>query len=216
MQPLIFDVECTGSQRNKANPFDPRNKMCCVSSYAFNWERPLVQEIEYADEPYQHHLEILQGNINAADILVGFNLKFDIHWVRRYHIFLNDKVRVWDCQLFYFIQSNQTKRFPSLNDVALHYNLPTKLDIVATEYWDKGLDTDQVPWDILSEYAAYDAELTGNIFKKQYEEFQQLPKNRQNLILLHMRDLLVLEEMEFNGSKYNVDLSLSMGHKRNC
>lgn len=211
MIPLIFDTENTGAQRNKANPFDNRNSCCCISFRSTRNDVAGIYKIEYDEDPYKQQLDNFQKEIDACDILVGFNLKYDLHWIKRYGILWGSR-RVWDTQLFYFIQSNQTKRFPSLNDVAVHYGFPTKLDVVATEYWDKGLDTDQVPWDILEEYALYDAELTYNIFQKQYEEFKQLPKNRRNLILLQMKDLLVLQEMEYNGSKYNTALSIAMGN----
>jgi DNA polymerase I-like protein with 3'-5' exonuclease and polymerase domains len=101
-----------------------------------------------------------------------------------------------------------------MNMVAAHWGVEQKIDVVKTEYWEKGLDTDQVPWDILSEYAMWDVDpVNRQIFEKQYAEFLTLPDARRKLIQLHMRDLLVLEEMEFNGAKYNITLSRQMGDK---
>lgn len=209
MNPLVWDSECTGAQRNKGNPFDPRNKMCCLS-YRFQ-EKTEVLKIEYDGDPYKHKLEKFQEKVDSCDLVVGFNLKFDIHWGRRYGINFRNK-RVWDCQLYHFLRSNQRDRFPSMNQAAEVYGIPMKLDIVKTEYWEKGLDTDQVPWYILEEYAAYDVDpVNQKLFEAQWAEYQNLPENRKKLIQLHMRDLLVLEEMEFNGSKYNTDLSKKMG-----
>ncbi len=210
MNILVFDCEASGAQRNKANPFDPRNKLCslCYLQEGYTFK---CADIEHGQEPYKYQLDRFQGYINDSDILVGFNVKYDLHWIVRYGIGLPRQIRVWDCQLFFFLQTNQTKRLPSLDNVADHYGLPRKLDVVRTEYWDKGLDTTDVPWDILEEYNTYDVELTWQIFQRQLEEFKLLPKNRRNLILLHMRDLLSLQEMEFNGFKYNVEKSLEMG-----
>lgn len=209
MNPLVFDVEASGAQRNKANPFDPRNKL--MSAGFKLADGPVVTlNIEHGDDPYGDVLAFFQRGLGKADLLVGFNLKFDMHWMMRYGIKF-DNVKVWDCQLFHFIMSNQTHRYPSLNDVLAHYELPQKLDVVKTEYWDNGLDTDQVPWEILKEYGEYDVEGTYQVFLKQQEEFQKLPKNKQNLILLHMEDLLSLQDMEYAGFPYDVKKSLDMG-----
>lgn len=210
MNPFVLDTEVTGAQRNKGNPFDPRNRLCAVSTH-FKGSTS-VYNIEHGPDPYADKIKRLQEFLDGSDILVGFNLKFDVHWCRRYGLSFNGK-RIWDCQLYHFIWSNQKHRLPSLNDVCGHYGLPVKLNVVSTEYWDKGLDTDVVPWEILEEYAAYDAELTYRVFLKQYEEFIGLDMARRNLILLHMADLLVLEEMEYNGFKYDVEQSLEMGGK---
>lgn len=209
MQPLIFDCEATGAQRNKGNPFDPRNRLCCIS-FSFRGDRR-VRDIEYSDGPYKHYLDDFQELLDEADLVVGFNLKYDIHWGRRYGLDFS-KVKVWDCQLYHFLQSNQRVKLPSMDMVAAHWGVPQKLNVVRTEYWDKGLDTDEVPWDILSEYALHDVDpVNSQIFEKQYKEFLTLPDIRRKLILLHMRDLLVLEEMEFNGALYNKELSIKIG-----
>jgi hypothetical protein len=70
----------------------------------------------------------------TAEILVGFNIKFDLHWLRKYGINFVGK-RVWDCQLVHFILTGQQDTYPSLNSVAAYYDLGSKLDVVATEYW---------------------------------------------------------------------------------
>ena len=205
----MFDVETTGSQTNKGNPFDPRNKLMCIGLKDWALESPLCWSIEHQPEPYKKALVGFQQRVSICDILVGFNLKYDMHWCKRYGIDFKDK-KAWDCQLYHFFKTNQQGVMPSLNIVAAHYGLPSKLDRVKLEYWDLGLDTDRVPWDILKEYSEHDVELTWQIYQLQQAEFEQLPQNRKNLILLHMEDLLGLEEMEYNGTLYNVEMSLSM------
>ena len=207
--PLIFDAEATGAQRNKGNPFDPRNRLCTIQTRFRG--RTIVRDIQYGEEPFQHKVDDFQREVNDCDLVVGFNLKYDLHWGRRYGVRFTGK-KVWDCQLYHFFQSHQRHRMPSMDEVAVHWGVPTKIDIVRTEYWEKGLDTDQVPWDILREYGAWDVDpVNEQIFLKQLEEFNTLPENRQQLILLHMQDLLTLQEMEFNGSYYNKELSIKMG-----
>jgi DNA polymerase I-like protein with 3'-5' exonuclease and polymerase domains len=194
---LILDVETTIS--NKGNPFDETNKLCYVG--LFDTSHSLFS-IEYDDQPYKKHLEEIQSRINDAEILVGFNIKFDLHWLRKYGINFVGK-RVWDCQLVHFILTGQQYTYPSLNSVAAYYDLGSKLDVVATEYWGNKIDTPNIPKDILEEYLIGDLQLTQKVYDKQMKEFASCTKQMQRLISLHNQDLMVLQEMEYNGIIYD-------------
>ena len=197
---LVIDVETTIS--NKGNPFDETNKLCYIgllnsSSHIYN--------IEYDNEPYGNKLNEVQKEIDDSEILVGFNIKFDLHWIRKYRLNFIDK-RIWDCQLVHFILTGQQNPYPSLNSVAEYYGLGSKLDVVATEYWANKIDTPNIPKDILENYLEQDLNLTKQIYFKQLEELKQNP-SLIKLISLHNQDLLVLQEMEFNGLLFNEEKS---------
>ena len=194
MRSLILDVETTIS--NKGNPFDESNKLCYVG--LLNADGHKCYDIEYSDQPYRNKLDDIQKEIDAAEILVGFNIKFDLHWLRKYGINFVGK-RVWDCQLVHFILSGQQHPYPSLNGVSAYYDLGSKLDVVATEYWNNKIDTPSIPKDILEEYLIGDLQLTQKVYDKQMQEFAQCAKPMQRLISLHNQDLTVLQEMEYNG-----------------
>lgn len=194
MRSLILDVETTIS--SKGNPFDESNKLCYVG--LSNTDKTQCYAIEYDDEPYRHKLEEIQKEIDQAEILVGFNIKFDLHWLRKYGINFVGK-RVWDCQLVHFILQGQQDSYPSLNGVSEYYGLGSKLDVVATEYWGNKIDTPNIPKEILEEYLIGDLHLTQKVFNKQMQEFASCTKPMQRLISLHNQDLMVLEEMEYNG-----------------
>ena len=104
---LVLDVETTTS--NKGNPFDQTNKLCYVGL-----KDNILFDIEHADNPYKNKLNEIQNEIDKVEILVGFNIKFDLHWLKRYGINFSDK-RIWDCQLVHFILSGQKDTYPSLN-----------------------------------------------------------------------------------------------------
>lgn len=152
-----------------------------------------------SSRPEQFNQEVL----DSCSVLIGFNFKFDLGWLRRHQFRL--PTRVWDVQLAHYLLSGQTKTFPSLNEVLEHYGLEQKLDVVSEQYWKKGVDTDQVPWNILCEYGEYDCIGTYQCFQRQLEEFQKNPALFQ-MFKLRCQDLLVLQEMEWNGLKYNSDL----------
>ena len=198
MRSLVLDVETTIS--NKGNPFDESNKLCYVG--LLNADKTQCYTIEYDDEPYRHKLEEIQKEIDQAEILVGFNIKFDLHWLRRYGINFVGK-RVWDCQLVHFILQGQQDSYPSLNGVSEYHDLGSKLDVVATEYWSNKIDTPNIPKEILEEYLIGDLHLTQKVYDKQLEEFAKCAKPMQRLISLHNQDLMVLEEMEYNGLLYD-------------
>lgn len=187
----IFDVETTTS--NKGNPFDETNKLC-YAGFKTGSQTHLF-DVEYSDSPCD--VGSIQDILRNTVLLVGFNIKFDLHWIKKYGLEFNN-CRIWDCQLVHFILTGQTESYPSLNDVAAHYNLGTKLDVVASEYWDKGIDTTLIPKDILEEYLIGDLELTHQVYLKQVEELERR-QNLKRLVSLHNQDLLVLQEMEYNG-----------------
>ena len=136
MSYLVLDVETTIS--NKGNPFDQSNKLMMVG--LLNDKEVGVYDIEYSVDPYKELLDNIQLAVDAADVLVGFNIKFDLHWLKRYGIDFSKK-RVWDCQLVEFILRNQSAAYPSLNATAEYYDLGTKLDEVKENYWKNGIDT---------------------------------------------------------------------------
>jgi len=201
LRSLILDVETTIS--NKGNPFDETNKLCYIG--LLNTDAS-VYSIEYDDQPYRTRLEEVQAKVNGADVLVGFNIKFDLHWIRKYGINFMGK-RVWDCQLVHFILTGQQHPYPSLNSVAAYYDLGSKLDVIATEYWKNGVDTDKIPRDLLEDYLKQDLLLTQKVYEKQMEEFASSAKNMQRLISLHNQDLVILQEMEFNGLLFDENSS---------
>ena len=195
-------VDCETTTYAGGNPFSAENKLCAVgiefNGTYYEWD------IEHGDSPYGHKLTEIAELFSKAACVVGFNLKFDLHWLRNYIPDLHLS-RIWDLQLFEFIKSNQNASFSSLNDAADEYQLPQKIDTVKTEYWDKGLNTTDVPWSTLSEYLRYDVVLTRDVFARQFPMFGGV---RRNLFLLHCFDEIVLAEIERNGLVYNHAQSL--------
>lgn len=202
MNLLTFDVETT--TKEKGNPFHPENKMC-VAGFIFN-DNYHEFKIEYDEEPYGESLEEIRKLIAAADVIIGFNVKFDLHWLRKYGILEWQTKRIYDCQVGHFILTGQQHKYPSLNEVCTHYGLENKLDIVKTEYWDKGIDTPNIPLQTLYDYQRQDVLLTHQVYQKQREEAKQLGMG--TLISLSCQDLIVLEEMEWNGQLYDKKESL--------
>jgi DNA polymerase I-like protein with 3'-5' exonuclease and polymerase domains len=104
-----------------------------------------------------------------------------------------------------FILSGQTNSFASMESLCERYGIPGKEDAVA-QYWAQGIDTDKIPVEILQEYGNGDVERTWKIYQAQLNDPRMTPKLHK-LILLDGADLLVLQEMEQNGLKYDIERS---------
>lgn len=161
----------------------------------------------YTQEEYEQAKE----RLTTADLWIGFNIKFDIHWIYREFGILPRAV--WDCQYAEFLFSNQTWKYPSLNESCIKRGLPEKLDVVKEEYWNKGIDTPDIPKDILAKYAAQDIDSTYHLFVTQCEMFDTEHQDKFKLFRLHCNDLLVLREMEWNGILYDQGRSLEQAEQ---
>ena len=195
MTPLILDVETTIFQKGHA--FAARNKLCYVGTYS---EGSSV----FVGTPTI--LPDIGRQIVSASEVVGFNIKFDLHWLRREGIGIGNR-RVWDCQYAHFLLSGQREKYPSLDGVLNHYGLPPKMHVVEEEYWSKGIDTPNIPPEIMLEYLATDLERTYQVYVKQKEDFGKNPR-LYSLFRLACADLLVLAEMEYNGLILDLDETL--------
>jgi DNA polymerase I-like protein with 3'-5' exonuclease and polymerase domains len=211
MNILTLDVETTIA--NNGNPFDPNNTMCCISLDAGQDDDIVVYDIEYSDNPYGHALQYTREMIDKSDVLCGFNIKFDLHWLRRYGVTSWRDKPIWDVQLAQFIISRQRQRMPSLDQTCLYWGVPIKFDRVK-EYWDRGVNTNHIPWDELSQYAANDVAITRMCMDKQLEYLRNNGKHKmEDLIWLSGYDMTILEEMEWNGIMWDVEESLRLAEE---
>lgn len=164
MNILTLDVETT--TWNKGNPFDRRNKLVMVGLKFYN-SNPVC----YADCYETVRRDQIEDILDTVDILVGFNIKFDLHWLANIGVDLRCISMIHDCQIAEFLLESQNNRYPSLNEALDKYGLPRKLDVVKSEYWDKGLNTTDVPEHILRDYLEGDLVGTEEVFKRQAQQF---------------------------------------------
>lgn len=190
---VTFDFEA--NTVNKGNPFTASGKSIIYAVKVGDGE---VASSYFTDIEYE---KLLRVHIGEATLLVGFNIKYDLHWARRHGVLPPDGVRIWDCQIAEHLIRGQIGSYPSLNEALARFNLGQKDDKVA-EYWDAGIDTEFIPQDELRFYNNLDVELTYKLYLKQQEV---MTDKQKRLCMVMGLDLLVLEEMEWNGVKLNVD-----------
>lgn len=202
--PIIFDVETTGATNGtKGNPFSQHNR-----SVLWGFLHDSRYELVY--EPLFPSTDVYfrRGR------LVGFNLKFDLLWADRYLRWgMEYPKSIWDCQYAQYCILRQQFPYLSLNDALQYYGFPLKLDVVKTEYWDKGIDTDQVPPDILEEYLKSDLERTLWVYNSQLNYLADKPA-LYKLILMGNEDILNTFLMERTGIFYNEQGSIEAGNEK--
>lgn len=194
-----LDVETTIF--NKGNAFDARNELCFIGI------GENVHDVQYSDHPFGETLRKVQQEIDEADLLLFINAKFDLHWIRRYGLKFDHK-RIWDCQLVDFMLSGQTESYPSMNSMAEKYGLPLKDDKIA-EYWKQGVDTKEIPEQEIKDYLSHDLATTKQIYDIQKELVEKKSKEFKRLVSLSLQDLVVLQEIEYNGFYFNEQACLT-------
>jgi len=191
MRYAIVDLETTSFE--KGHPYSECNRLVCTGILK-NGQDPVV----LFENPTPHIEQLIREDY----VLVGSNIKFDIAWLRNSGLEVPSYTRIWDIALAHFMLMSQKAVMPSVDEMADYHGTTKKLDIVKKEYWEKGIDTDKVPKEILSEYQIGDLRSTEEIFLIQYKEFKKYPKLYQ-LFKIHCKDLIVLEEIQRNGLYYN-------------
>ncbi len=202
MNILVLDTEATIYE--KGNPFSKPNRLMCIGTL-FNGTYT-YHDIEHSGLPYDKSLDDLRQLLRKTDLLIGFNIKYDLHWLRHY-LDLDHFPRIHDCQLAEFILKKQTNPYPSLDFSSQYYGLEPKHDTIALEYWGKGIDTTEVPVGILQDRVESDVKITYELYLQQ---LKVLTPQQLSLLNLQCEDLKVLADIEYNGMLYDVSKSISM------
>lgn len=191
----VLDVETT--TYNTGNPFDKQNCLVVVGL--------MFCDNDWNQISYKHYYnkKELANDLKKATILLGFNFKFDLHWLRNVGINTNAILR--DAQLAEFLISNQQHTLPSLEGCASQYLNEHKIDIIKKDYWEKGIETWDIPPELLEEYLYMDVELTRKVYQLQEKILKDT--NKWNLYKLQCADLKVLQETEYNGILYDYEKS---------
>lgn len=197
MRTTTFDIETTirpqiGWQKGTsllggdASPYLSDNSMVCLTyKCGDNTPKCIFFDTFESKQEWQQVLD-------NTDILIGFNIKFDLSWIKSCGFKYTGKI--YDTMLGEYILSNHTVLYPSLEGTATKYGLGHKLDKVK-EYWERGINTNEIPRDILSEYNIQDVALTYYI----YVEQQKLIGTRQATIDMSNDFCHALTDIEMTG-----------------
>lgn len=193
---MTFTVlDCETTTTNNGDPYDPRNVLCLVG--VSHKDKYTIFDIEYTQSPYKDELEELQQILDNTTVLVGFNLKFDLAWLRNYGLRYNGAL--WDTQYGEYLISNQRLKWydNSLDNAALRCKLPPKKEME----WD--VDTRLIPAADLYNYLLQDIKITESLYGIQRMDIEE--SGQGPLMRLHMQDLYNLLDTEYYGLQYARD-----------
>lgn len=196
---IALDTEVTTF--NNGDPFDTRNSFVLGGIY---------DGTNHTTGSRRDFCNTVNALGSSKTRLILFNAKFDLHWLRNIGCVLDNFPAIWDCQLAEFILSNQQWKYPSLDEACERRGLGRKIDVIKEQYWNRGINTDEIPVDILTDYLKQDLSLTHALYLAQLQDFQTPEhKDKYKLFRLQCQDLMVLQEMEYNGFKFDVKGSLN-------
>ena len=220
MRYLTFDLEVENHKLNKrvASPFDPRNYIVQVG-WSINGGKP--KEKYYTE----HHREPVLPCLDGIDVLVGFNIKFDLLWVwdePELKKFLKRGGRIFCGQYTEYLLGGMTQdvQMCAMNDIAETYGGGCKIDAVK-EMWQNGSLTSEIPRDLLTDYLIGDGkDIVGDvhntwlIFLGQMKRIkEEMSPEFKTMLNFRMDGLLATTEMEFNGMFVNQTIGEALREK---
>jgi len=191
----VLDIECTFQTDTKGkrdpSPFNPLNKLVSVG-YEEEYYATDHPDVVFYCQVYNR--DRIQDRLNHTTLLIGHNIKFDLQWLLECGFTYDGEL--WDTMLYEYVKAGGVHTPMNLSDCCTRYGIETKTDVVKTEYWDKGKNTDEIPWEILEEYGKQDVKITKELFEIQYAENLYQPT-----IKLTNDFCYVLTQMERTGIK---------------
>jgi DNA polymerase I-like protein with 3'-5' exonuclease and polymerase domains len=209
MRTLVFDTE---HRESVFKPWDPDFVLSCLT-YTIgdkHYEKDRMGTLWFDHKnisvetpaPIDSWKEF-QSSVNEADLIVGHNLKHDLI-VAKYCGGINfEGKKLWCTQVAdYLIHGQDHTLSYNLDEVAARRGLGAKLGS-AKEYWDAGVHTEDIPFDVLDEYATQDVNLTEEVYRSQWKEVDGLQILK--VIELQNEFLFSLVDMEMMGLKIDVE-----------
>lgn len=139
-------------------------------------------------------------------LLVGHNIAFDLKYVMKTWAadwqHARQNVYIWDTQQVKYLLSGQTEMYPSLDKCCAEIGFELK-DEKIKQYWNDGIETEDIPRHELKEYLEHDLVATEAVFRHQYDIVSNNDK-MFNLVKVKMDDILATNEMEYNGMEFDL------------
>jgi len=150
--------------------------------------------------------DIIQNYIELADIVIAHNMKYDLN-VLRYWLDIKFNGKPLYCTMIgeYILSGQNTRNYRfNLNACCKRNGLEPKLDKVR-EHWDAGIDTCDIPPEILSEYVMDDVYKAHDLYLIQSQSIEELELGQ--IIRLQNEFTYSLSDMECNGFKFDLKRS---------
>lgn len=167
----FFDAETSFKVRDKGkkdpSPFDPDNFLVSLG-----WQDSIGSDRYF---PIRHNeIErdlsadvLLAKQLAHTTLLVAHNVKFDLMWLLECGFTYTGKV--WDTMLVEYVLARGQKLPLSLDECCNRRGIKGKFDEVQ-QYYDKGISSEAIPWNILEPYGRQDIQALKELFWDQVKE----------------------------------------------
>ncbi len=206
----VVDIETTIKNRGElavgeeqASPFDKSNRAVMIGTYS-------------PEENYKLYAGREVGGMAPSDlytfnVLVGQNIRFDLMYLLKTYPWFEEWLhdpnnQIWDTQLAEYLLTGQQHKWASLDQLSEKYGGSQKEDKIK-EYWENGIDTEDIPAGELADYLRDDVMNTHLVFIKQLDKARQM--EMLPLIRTQMRSLVATCEMWKNGMSFNKTKALT-------
>lgn len=211
---MIFDSETTIIEafKRKANPWHPDN---WIVAHGWKFEGDTsCSWIYYKEKQRQGRYVRIPEHVM---LLVGHNIKFDLLWEMEMGnpdliAFFKRGGKIWDTQYVEYLLGAmiQDVHMVALTDLAPKYGGTKKIDAVKA-LWEQGVNTPDIPEDLLIDYLVGTEEEQrngGDIGNTELIYLGQRVKAEEEGMMLMIEDrmdgLLATTEMEFRGLKVDI------------
>jgi DNA polymerase I-like protein with 3'-5' exonuclease and polymerase domains len=165
---------------------------------------------------YAHAVAAKRSSIFGAyferthtDILVGHNIKFDLHYLNKTTSeeiteYFTEGGKLWDTMVAEYLLTNQEfvgNGGYSLDAVCERRALPVKPGDLAEKYWNKGVSTEDIPDEEVEPYLKHDVEVTHHLALLQIKEAAE--QGRLPYIQAMMDSVLATFLIEREGLGYD-------------
>lgn len=199
---LYIDLETNIKNRgddaigsNQASPFHPDNEIVWTG-----WRYSTWKDREEVNCQPRNDIRFHTGD-TPIDILVAQNIAFDLlhllksvqgkHWREWCR-----EGRIWDVMLAEYLLTGQELKWASLDELSLIYGGTLK-DSRMKEYWNNGIDTEDIPSEEIVPYLEQDVLNLQIIYEQQVELAKKM--GMLPLIESQMEARLATIMMEYNG-----------------
>ena len=174
MNILTFDVETTHKEK-RGGGYTPLpyfgNHLVSVGYKSVNGGTEVDGYICFYHndkEPTPNGVETFQAVLDAADVVVGHNIKFDLNWIRECGFKYNGPV--YDTMVAEYLLARARKWPLSLDALAKRYEVTEKKKDLTQDYLKSGKTFAEIPWEIVEEYGIADVQATWEVAEKQLRE----------------------------------------------
>lgn len=153
-------------------------------------------------EPDKDAFEFLQNILNNTDLLVAFNAKFELMWLRACGFKYDGPIA--DPMIRAYVMARGTKLPLSLKECCVRANVTHKKSDLVDQYLKDKVQFSDMPWEIVEEYGKGDVISLKELFEYQLLELDKSPYLWPTIELME-EFCVCLTDIETNGIKIDTD-----------